>query len=331
MSSAASEDELIAKWFAPIAGPAALGLHDDVALLTPGEGMDLIATVDTIVGGVHFFNDDDPASIARKVLRVNISDLAAKGSEPAGFLLSLALPRATGDEWLHAFAQGLGGDTRTWRCPLIGGDTVSTPGPLTLSVTALGFVPAGRMVARTRAQAGDRIYVSGTIGDAALGLYVRMPDAPAWTRQLESAHSMHLRERYLEPQPRLALARALRNHANGAMDVSDGLAGDLAKMMKVSGVSARVDLASVPVSPAAAAACALDESLFDIAMTGGDDYEIVCTVAPDHAAAFEAAAATAGVDVTHIGDVVDAETHPAVFKAADGRERTFARASYSHF
>ncbi len=321
-----SEDDLIARYFAPLAGAAGLGLADDVALLRPPAGQDLVLTTDALVGGVHFFADDPADAIARKALRVNLSDLAAKGAEPIGFLLNLALPGGWTAAWLEAFAAGLGEDAALYGCPLLGGDTVKTPGPLTLAITALGAVEAGRMAARTGARAGDRLYVSGTIGDAALGLRLRLGQGP----ELAEPHRRHLLARYLLPQPRLALAPAMAAHAHSGMDVSDGFVGDLTKMLRVSGVTARVDLAQLPLSPAAAAAIAADPALFEIAATGGDDYEILAAVAPDESAGFEAAAAAAGVAATLIGEAF-AGAGPPRFVGRDGREAAFARGAFSHF
>src|SRR6201996_4060674 len=174
MTDRPGEDDLIARYFAPLAGPAGLGLKDDAALLTPPSDRDLVLTTDALVAGVHFPADDPPGTIARKALRVNLSDLAAKGARPLGFLLTLALPSDWRDEWLAAFAGGLCADVLAFKCPLIGGDTVATPGPLTLSVTAVGAVAQGRMPRRTGVRPGDRLYVTGTIGDAAIGLKMRL-------------------------------------------------------------------------------------------------------------------------------------------------------------
>ncbi|MDB5570258.1 MAG: thiamine-monophosphate kinase [Hyphomicrobiales bacterium] len=329
MSEPASEDDLIATIFAPIAGPGALGLRDDVACFTPPPGCDLIVTNDALVAGVHFLPDDPPASIARKALRVNVSDVVAKGAEPQGFLLAAALPAHIDMAWLRAFAQALGEDARAYGCPLLGGDTVRTPGPMTLSITALGAVPTGRMAARTGARAGDAIYVSGSIGDGAIGLHARLGTAP-WAARLGPASRAYLEDRYLTPQPRFALRHAVRDHAHGSMDVSDGLVGDLAKMMRASGAGARVELARAPLSAPAREAIALDDGLFETAMTGGDDYEILCTVAGGDAPAFEAAALSAGVQVTRIGEVTEAGGG-IVFLGRDGAEQAFRRPSYSHF
>jgi thiamine-monophosphate kinase len=321
-----SEDELIATLFAPLASAAALGLRDDAALLQPCKNP-LVATTDALVAGVHFFGDDPPGLIARKALRVNLSDLAAKGAEPVGFLLAIALPPDWTNDWLAAFAAGLGEDALAYRCPLLGGDTVSTPGPLTLSITALGEAPEGRFVARTTGQAGDSVFVSGTIGDAALGLRLRR-DA-AFARRLSAPARDHLLERYLLPRPRLALASALRLHATAAMDVSDGLVGDLAKLARASKLGAKVALASVPLSDAAREAIALDPSLLDVALTGGDDYEILCC-AGSGAARFAAAARASGAPCARIGELIggDRET---VFLDEQGKAKNFNRLSFTHF
>jgi len=321
-----SEDDLIARYFSPIAGPEGLGLRDDAALLTPPEGCDLVLTKDALVAGVHFLADDPPGAIARKALRVNLSDLAAKGAAPLGFLLALALPGDWTADWLAAFAQGLGDDAARYGCPLFGGDTVKTPGPLMISITALGRAPRGRMVARTGVRPGDRLYVSGTIGDAALGLRLRLGAAPA----LSDADRAFLLDRYLLPQPRLALGPAMGDFARGGMDVSDGFVGDLAKMLRVSGVSAEVALSKLPLSAAARAAFAIDPALFTVAATGGDDYELLASVAPDRAAAFEAAAVQAGVLVTAVGRAMEGGAPPR-FLDESGAEVAFERGAFSHF
>ena len=233
-----AEDRLIARYFQPIAThPGALGLSDDAAFIKPPPGCDLVLKTDAIIGGVHFFAEDAADGVARKALRVNLSDLAAKGAKPLGFLLSLALPKETGDGWLAGFAQGLREDAVAFGCPLFGGDTDRTPGPITISIAMFGSVPEGTMVRRAGAKPGDRVFVSGTIGDAALGLVLRK--GADW--KLTDAQRQHLLSRYLLPQPRNALAEAVRTHASAAMDVSDGLAGDFAKLCRVSQVAAEID------------------------------------------------------------------------------------------
>jgi thiamine-monophosphate kinase len=327
MESRYSEEEIIARVFAPIAGEGALGLRDDAALLPPSSD-GLVVTTDAIVAGVHFFADDAPGLIAKKALRVNLSDLAAKGADPLGFLLTLALPDNWTNEWLEAFAAGLAEDARAFGAPLLGGDTASNPGPLTISITALGRTPPGRFVARSGARAGDFIYVSGTIGDAALGLALRR-DASLAERVSPQSRD-YLLDRYLLPRPRVALAGALRQYASAAMDVSDGLAGDLTKLARASGVSARVELARVPLSSAAREMIALDAALIDLAVTGGDDYEILCCVPPDESGALEAAAREAGERLEKIGEIIGGKGAPEFFDAQKNK-KIFKILSFSHF
>jgi thiamine-monophosphate kinase len=324
------EDRIIARYFQPLARhPGAFGLSDDAAILAPPPGYDVVLKADAIIGSVHFFPDDPADAVARKALRVNLSDLAAKGAEPAGFLLSLALPADIDENWLGAFARGLQADAEAYGCPLMGGDTDRTPGPAVISIAAFGLVPHGTMVQRKGARAGDAVVVTGTIGDAALGLRLKREADLAARWRLEPALRQHLASRYLVPQPRNAVAVPLRAHASAAMDVSDGLVGDLAKLCRASGVAAEIAVARVPLSDAAAAAVAADPELIDSVLTGGDDYEVLCTMAPDKVAAFRAAAAASGLAVTEIGRVTEGEG--ARFLAADGRPLTFARTSYSHF
>ncbi|MFI4971959.1 MAG: thiamine-phosphate kinase [Hyphomicrobiales bacterium] len=320
------EDRLIARYFQPIAThPGALGLTDDAAFIKPPPGCDLVLKTDAIIGGVHFFADDAASAVASKALRVNLSDLAAKGAAPLGFLLSLALPKEIGDDWLTGFAEGLRADATLFDCPLFGGDTDRTPGPVTVSIAMFGSVPEGTMVRRAGAKAGDRVFVSGTIGDAALGLALRK--GAAWT--LSDAQRQHLASRYLLPQPRNALAEAVRSHASAAMDVSDGLAGDFAKLCRASKVAAEIEVACVPLSDAAKAALASEPAMLETALTGGDDFEIVCTVPAGKAASFRAAAQAAKVAVTEIGEIKAGEG--ARFIGAGGQALAFKRASFSHF
>jgi thiamine-monophosphate kinase len=321
-----AEDKLIARYFAPIAiHPGALGLSDDAAFIRPPAGCDLVLKTDGIIGGVHFFADDAPQNVAGKALRVNLSDLAAKGAKPLGFLLSLALPADIGERWLTNFAEGLRSDAVLYGCPLFGGDTDRTPGPITVSIAMFGSVPEGSMVRRAGAKAGDRVFVSGTIGDAALGLAVRKGE----DFKLADAQRQHLLARYLLPQPRNALAEAVRTHASAAMDVSDGLAGDFAKLCRVSKVSASIAAARVPLSDAAKAAIAADPAMLEAALTGGDDYEIVCTVPPHKADSFRSAAQAVKVQVTDIGEVEAGEG--ARLLGPDGAPLAFKHAAFSHF
>jgi thiamine-monophosphate kinase len=327
-----SEDEIIAKIFAPLAGEAGLGLADDVACLVPPPGQDLVLTADMITAGVHFFADDPPEAIAAKALRVNLSDLAAKAAEPLGFLLSLGLPDDWTLSWLEAFAAALGRDAAAYACPLLGGDTVKILGPLTLSITAIGAVPHGRMVPRPGAEVADVLYVSGTIGDAALGLRLRRGAAAdqVWIKDLSAPARDVLAARYLYPQPRLLLREALRAHARTAMDISDGLAGDLAKMLRLTGVSAELEFADVPLSLAAREALALAPELAAPILSGGDDYEILAAVPPTETAEFERKAAAAGLPVTEIGLVKAGRGGPDFLDRA-GQPIVLAARSFQHF
>ena len=330
-ASDSAEDRLIARYFRPLATHAgAFGLIDDAAAIAPPPGCDLVLKADAIVGGVHFFPDDDPGTVARKALRVNLSDLAAKGAAPIGFLLSLALPRDIEDRWLAAFAAGLGEDARSYNCPLFGGDTVRSPDAVMVSIAVFGAVPHGRMLMRGGAQAGDALVVTGTIGDAALGLALRGGAATQW--RLDEAGRKYLVGRYLLPQPRNAAAAALRRHASGGMDVSDGLAGDLAKMCRAAGVSADVDVAHVPLSAPARAVLAAEPGLVETVLTGGDDFEVLASVPESELEALRVEASGAGVEVTPIGRFVAAGSDgPRALFLSGGRPLTFARPSYSHF
>ena len=324
-----AEERLIARCFGPLAThPGALGLADDAAVLTPPPGCDLVLTTDGVIAGVHFFADDPPETVGRKVLRMNLSDLAAKGARPAGFLLSIALPAGIDEAWLTAFTAGLGDDARHYQCPLLGGDTDHTPGPISVSIAAFGTVPTGKMVRRATAKPGDRIVVTGTIGDAALGVLLRRDAGLTQRLRLSDEASAYLQDRYLKPQPRNALAAVVLQHASAAMDVSDGLAGDLAKLCRASGVAAEVDGVRVPLSAAALTALAADPGLFETALTGGDDYEILLTLPAERLEAFRAAATDAGVAVTEIGRIVAGQ---GTRFTRSGKALDFARTSYSHF
>jgi len=323
------EDSLIARYFRPLAtDPGAFGLGDDAAVLK-AHGDDIVVTTDAIVEGVHFLSSDPPETIARKALRVNLSDLAAKGATPAGFVLTLALPSAE-DAWLAPFARGLGEDIELFGCPLLGGDTVSTPGPRMISITAFGRIPLGKTVHRSGAKPGDRVMVTGTIGDAALGLAILEGGAVAAALANDAMAEQMLVGRYRVPQPRNALAKAVRDHAHAAMDVSDGLAGDLTKLCAASGVSAAIDAQSIPLSEPAAALLARGTVGIEALIAGGDDYEVLCAMPEDGVEAFERAASLAGVAITSIGTII-AATSPPRFLDKQGYEIALERLSYSHF
>lgn len=326
---ASGEDDLIARYFKPLAtDPGTFDLTDDAAVLA-SSGEDIVVTVDAVVEGVHFLADDPPDTLARKALRVNLSDLAAKGAEPAGFVLSLAL-RDVQESWLAPFAKALGEDAAHFKCPLLGGDTVSTPRPLSISITAFGRVPKGRMVRRAGAKPGDLVMVTGTIGDATLGLDILRGGELAKAMANDATGMAALIDRYRVPQPRNALALAVREHATAAMDVSDGLAGDLTKLCGVSGVSADIRLADVPLSAQARELVARGIVGIERLVSGGDDYELLCAVPPNAAARFVAAAKATGTAATVIGEF-RAGGEPPRFLDASGKPLALKRLSYSHF
>ncbi len=323
------EDALIARYFKPLATDAgAFGLLDDAAILK-SSGEDVVVKTDAIVEGVHFLPSDPPDTVARKALRVNLSDLAAKGARPAGFVLTLAL-RSADDAWLAPFARALGEDAAAYACPLLGGDTVSTPGPAMVSIAAFGLIPAGRMIHRSGAKVGDRVIVTGTIGDASLGLDILKGGPAASALAGDAAARDMLISRYRVPQPRNALAAAVRDHASASMDVSDGLAGDFAKLCAASGVSAVIDVPSIPLSAPARSLIASGAAAIKTLISAGDDYEILCTVPEERCAAFANASRRAGVAVTSIGTIT-AGTESPKFLDAGGKELALTRFSYSHF
>jgi thiamine-monophosphate kinase len=325
------EERLIARYFAPLAKHAgAFGLSDDAAAITPPAGCDLVLKTDGIVAGVHFFPDDPPDTVAKKALRTNLSDLAAKGAKPLGFLLTLALPEGIGDAWLAPFARGLGADVEAFGCPLLGGDTDRTGGPITISIAALGAVPQGKMLRRTGAKAGDRVVVTGTIGDAALGLRLRRDGSAAARWGLGRAARQSLEARYLLPEPRLTIAEILRAHASAAMDISDGLAGDLGKLCRASAVTADIEVACIPLSEGARTALSAEPALIETIITGGDDYEVLACVPAGKVEALRHEASAAGVVVTEVGAVAAGKGEPR-FLGADGAQLVFARPSFSHF
>ncbi|MFQ5774346.1 MAG: thiamine-phosphate kinase [Kiloniellaceae bacterium] len=323
------EFELIARYFAPLAAraPEAGGLRDDAALFDPAVGASLVVTVDALVEGVHFLPEDPPELIGRKLLRVNLSDLAAMGARPRGYLLATAFPRRIEEAWIEGFAAGLAADQDAFHVSLYGGDTVSTPGPLALFLTAFGEVARGRALARSSARAGDLVYVSGTLGDGALGLEVLrggLADLPAAEREA-------LAMRYRLPRPRLSLGEALVETGLGtaAIDVSDGLVADLGHVAETSGLAAEIEAAAVPLSPAARRALAADPGLRPAVLAGGDDYELLFTAAPERAAEVAELARSLDLPLTRIGVMREGRGVRALDEA--GREVRLPGAGWRHF
>lgn len=322
-----SEFDLIARYFAPLAAgfPGALGLADDAALIDVTPGTRLVATTDALVAGVHFLPDDPADRVARKLLRVSLSDLAAMGAVPRAYLLVAAFPTDINPDWLQGFAAGLAADQAEFGIVLAGGDTVAAGGALTLAVTALGEVAWGRELRRSTAQPDDLIFVSGTLGDSALGLAVLRGEAPS----LMAAARAAARDRYQLPQPRLALGGRLAGLASAAIDISDGLVADLGHICAGSGLAARIESAHLPLSAAGHAALAADPSFLISALTGGDDYELLFTVAAHDADRVSALAAALDLRLTLIGKMTTG--HGVRVVDADGVDITPTGSGYRHF
>src|SRR5579871_1735036 len=315
------EFELIARYFRPLtAGKAgALELVDDAALIDLPPGRRLVVTADLLTAGVHFLDDDPPDLIARKALRVNLSDLAAMAAKPLAYFLTCAFPETVEEAWIAAFAAGLARDQEEFDIVLMGGDTTATPGPLTLSITALGSVEAGRELRRSTARRGDLIAVSGTIGDAALGL------ARLQGRLGPLAGDEHLIDRYRLPQPRIPLALQLAGQglATAALDISDGLVADLGHICEASGLAAAIDADRLPLSPVARKALEREPRLLEMLLTGGDDYELLFTLPAGRRDALAALPAT----------VIGRMEEGAGVKVVDpaGEVMTLARSGFQHF
>jgi thiamine-monophosphate kinase len=293
------EFDFITRLLAPLTrgAPGAYHLSDDAATLAPAHGCEFVITKDAVVQGVHFLATDPPDLVARKALRVNLSDLAAKGAKPVGFFMALMLPEQIDDAWLTTFAAGLGQDIDAFGCPLLGGDTTATPGPLAISITAIGEVKVGHMTRRNGAMAGDLLCVSGTIGDAALGLDV----ARGAHKDLAADHKHFLLDRYQLPQPRLPLGQAEAGRDSACIDISDGLCADVGHICEQSGVAAIIEVSQIPLSLAARAVLAQAPAALERILTGGDDYELAFAVPPANLAAAIAHGQKVGVAVTPIG------------------------------
>ncbi len=326
---ALGEFDRITRYFKPLAAgfPGARGLRDDAAVFGVPEGRELVVTADAMVEGVHFFPDDAAGDIAAKLLRTNLSDLAAMGAEPLAYTLTTALPRTVDEVWLAAFTAGLAADQARFGIGLAGGDSVSTRGPITLSVTAFGLVPAGRALPRWGGRVGDRLFVTGTIGDAALGLEIAYGRLPG----VDPAVRAHLLGRLRRPDPRTTLGPRLIGLASGALDVSDGLVADLGHLCAESGCAARIEAAAVPLSNAARAVIEAEPQRLAQALTGGDDYELVFSAPESATADLMALAAEVGVPITAIGALVDGPSGVVTVRDAQGAPLTLARRGWDHF
>jgi thiamine-monophosphate kinase len=316
------EFSLIYKHFLPLAGAGALALGDDAAVFAPPVGRELVVAADAMVAGVHFLPDDPPDLVARKLLRTNLSDLAAMGATPLGYLLTVSVLRDTPEAWFAGFAAGLAADQGEFGLQVLGGDTTSTPGPVSLSLTILGTVAPGMALRRNGARPGDGVWVTGTIGDGALGLL-------AATGRLDDPDGF-LAGRYRLPQPRVALGQRLAGIATAAMDISDGLVQDLGHLCRGGGLGAGIEASLVPLSSQAAAAVAADPALRARCLTGGDDYELLLAVPESREAALRAVAVACGVAVTRIGRFVSGAPQVSV-RGPDGAPMALAAGGWSHF
>lgn len=321
------EFTLIERLFEPLAGPEGLGLTDDAAVLTPLPGHDLVLTKDAIAEGRHYLPDDPPDTVAKKLLRVNLSDLAAKGASPRGYLLSCAWGRETSLDWMQAFARGLQEDQAEYGLSLWGGDTIRVDRPSVFSLTAIGEVPSGQMLRRAGAAPGDDLWVTGTIGDAALGLLA----AQGEYEDVDQDDRDYLINQYRIPQPPVAFGRRLCSVVSAALDVSDGLLGDLQKLCIASGVSALVQPEAVPLSSSARSMLGTDPELFSAMLSGGDDYQILFSAPADRGERVVKEAEAVGTMTTKIGQIVPVREISIFLRHESGVERPVQGTGFEHF
>ena len=319
------EFERIRRFFAPLAGPGGLDLLDDAALVDCRAGRRLVVTADAIVEGVHYLPVDPPELVARKLLRVNLSDLAAMGARPLHYLLTTALPAVHGADWVAAFVRGLAEDQRRFQVSLLGGDSVATPGPAALSLTAIGEVTAGMEIRRSGALVDDLVWVSGTIGDAHLGLAVLRG---AYS-QLAPEHRAGLIGRFRIPEPRVELGPRLAGLAHAMIDVSDGLLADLGHICETSNVAARIEVETLPLSPAAKEVVDQRMDSRVSLAAGGDDYELLFTAPASATKAIEELSSVLGLPVTRIGLIERGKGVRLV--DSEGRAIPVDHAGYRHF
>ena len=329
MASASEEPidefERIRLFFAPLAALGGLGLLDDAALVDCRAGRQLVITADAIVEGVHYLPDDPPDTVARKLLRVNLSDLAAMGARPLYYLLTTALPATRKADWVAAFARGLNEDQQRFEVSLLGGDSVASSGPAALSLTAIGEVALGMAVRRSGAVAGDQIWVSGTIGDACLGLDV-LRGAHSY---LAAEHRAALASRFRVPEPRVELGPRLVGLAHAMIDISDGLLADLGHICETSHVAAHIELNALPLSAAARAIMDREPDLRASLAAGGDDYELLFTAAPSASNAIEQLSAELHLPITPVGLIEPGEGVRLL--DAGGLVIPVAESGYRHF
>lgn len=317
-----NEFSLIHRYFTPLTGgdKGALSLQDDAALITPIPGKQLVITTDAMTENVHFFAGDEPFNLARKLLRVNLSDLAAMGATPLYYLLACVFPRSTTESWIKDFTEGLSSDNREFNIHVLGGDTTSQDGPLTLALTAIGHIEHGKALTRSGAKPGDVLYVSGSLGDAALALLCLQAKTPCPEALLS---------RYYLPQPRVTLGPMLLPFASSAMDISDGLLQDASHIARNSEVALIIHAENIPLSHAARIMLSDAPGLLSTILTGGDDYELLFTAPPAHRQAILTLAEKTGVTITEIGAVQEGNGVKCIDK--EGKEIEVAKGGYQHF
>jgi thiamine-monophosphate kinase len=318
------ERDIIRRCFAPIAGEGARQLLDDCAVIAPPPGRDLVLKTDMIASGVHFLKDDPPATVAHKLLAVNLSDLAAKGAVPHGCLLGLALPCNWPDAWIEDFAKGLGIATTRFACPLLGGDTISGVDRVTLTMSVFGHAAPGMAFDRRAAKPGDLLVLSGTVGDAALGLQHLQSNRPC---------EASLVARYRTPVPQLALGQALVGTARACADVSDGVLIDAQHIAEASGCAIRIDLESIPLSDMfilASQRPPLEQRLF--AATAGDDYELLFTIPAEEKPKLLTLSQSLGVRLSVIGECLSPQSQATSLKLClrDGTDVTPTQLGFEH-
>jgi thiamine-monophosphate kinase len=330
-NEATDEEALIAEYWAPLAAgfEGAYGLKDDCATIEPPPGHELVVTTDALIEGVHFLPTADAADVAWKALAVNVSDLVAKGATPQAYVMSIALPRLD-RAWLANFRTGLAAAQSAFGCPLAGGDTDRTPGPLAVSITAFGSVPKGRMVLRATARPNDLVYVSGAIGDATLGLALHRDSQLRASWNLDEAACRFLEAKFSRPHPPVALAPVLLAYASAAMDVSDGLMKDFARLCRASEVGGRLEAARLPLSGPAKSAVTARDDMLERLMSGGEDYEILACVPPASAGQFEQRAEQVHTRVTRIGVIETSAAGIAAIGVA-GTPMHFTKTGWDHF
>ncbi len=336
-----NEFDIIARFFKPLSDQKhGLGLVDDAALIKPDAGHEFVMTTDALVENVHFIGIDNPSSIANKAIGVNVSDIIAKGAIPKYYLLTLSYQPspAINEQWFTQFSETLAQKQALYGCLLIGGDSVRTAGPLMVSITMIGQVPIGKMVKRSTAQAGDSIYVSGTIGDSVIGLALKQKDKQKDKDKdkdeaslgLSNEQTHYFLNRYDNPEPNPPLAALVQDYASASMDVSDGLLGDLEKLCRASGKGAGVQLSQIPLQTCLQKQAFDNPDLLARLITGGDDYEVLMSVSTAQTKAFEQAAQQAAVQITNIGIITDSRDGFSYYDE-QGNMVEFSQKSYQHF